>query len=121
MKKSHLIQQLMEYIEDLGESPMVLIDTRITETTGLPLEHANEDGYIILNLARRATRDSLVVTDSEMSARLSFKGEIRDCSWHIQAVVCISGQEQSPKTVFPKAEHIQITPNDSKPHLRVVK
>lgn len=123
MKKHQLIQALVEHIEAMGEDPHICLQTKVADCPGIPVELANKNGHIVLNISDRATSHSLLIEESFMSANMSFQGTPRLCQWHVAAVEMVHGRENAPRLLFPppKVEEVEVSTEEKKPTLRIVK
>lgn len=100
--KPYLLRAIHEWILDNQMTPHLVIDSTYPGVRA-PLEYADEDGRLVLNISLDATRHLLISNDwIEFNAR--FGGVARDVLIPTEAALGIFTRENGQGMVFPDPE-----------------
>ncbi len=122
--KPYLLRGMVQWIEDNGFTPQVLVDATQAGVL-VPPEHV-QAGKIVLNISVQATH-RLEITNDQVSFSARFGGVARDIWVPMPAVLAVYARENGQGLTFPPVggapppQPEPEAPPPDRPRLRVIK
>ncbi len=122
--KPYLLRGMVQWIEDNGFTPQVLVDATQAGVL-VPPEHV-QAGKIVLNISVQATH-RLEITNDQVSFSARFAGVARDIWVPMPAVLAVYARENGQGMTFPPEggapppQPEPEAPPPDRPRLRVIK
>jgi stringent starvation protein B len=121
--KPYILRALHEWIEDNGQTPLILVNTRYP---GVDIPAGiDSDGKVVLNISSSAT-DGLLMDSHGVGFSARFSGKSAPVFVPMGAVLAIYSRDSGQGMMFeendsPPPDHPPEKPHKGKPTLRVVK
>ncbi len=122
--KPYLLRGMVQWIEDNGSTPQILVDATQAGVL-VPPEHV-QAGKIVLNISVQATH-RLEITNDQVSFSARFAGVARDIWVPMPAVLAVYARENGQGMTFPPEDGAPPPPPEpeapppDRPKLRVIK
>ena len=107
--RPYLLRALLDWINDNGLTPQILIDTRYPHVQ-VP-EHLSSEERLVLNISPTAVRD-LMIEDEILSFVARFAGVSRGVVVPVSAIHAIYARENGQGMMFPDVDEDDTPPDD---------